>query len=400
MKKVIFLVDMNSFFISCEMTRHPEISGKPAAVAGDPATRTGIILTANYAARKFGVKTTMPVHQALRLCPDLLLLPPDHRFYSETSRQVMEIFSGFSPVVEVNSIDEAWLDMTGCEGLFGDPAASAQLIMKTLQTELGLPCSIGIAENKFLSKMASEMKKPLGITELWRKDIEQKLWPLPVQSMYGVGKQTAEKLNSMGIHTVGELALSKREDLVKKLGRAGAELKALANGFDGSEVSSHAHDSVKSIGRSVTLAEDIDHIESARTILLRLSEEVGRAARKKDVKGRTVQITIKYADFRTITRQATVPATSHTNEIFEQGYELLRKNWNSLQPVRLLGISLSGFDSVQSAEQLSMFDSKAEAAGNDKLGRLENALDGLRDKYGNSVVNRAVLMKKESGPRK
>lgn len=400
MSKVIFLVDMNSFFISCEMTRHPEIEGKPAAVAGDPATRTGIILTANYDARNFGVKTTMPVHQALRLCPDLVLLPPDHRFYSETSHQVMEILSGFTPVVEVNSIDEAWLDMTGCEGLFGAPEISARLIMKTLQTELGLPCSIGISENKFLSKMASEMKKPLGITELWRKDIGQKLWPLPVQSMYGVGRQTAEKLKSIGINTVGDLAQSNREALVKKLGRSGLELQALANGFDDGEVSSHAHESVKSIGRSVTLAEDISDLESARTILLRLSEEVGRAARKQDVKGRTVQITIKYADFRTITRQATVPATSHTNDIFDQGYELLGKNWSSRQPVRLLGISLSGFDSVQAAEQLSMFDPKAEAPGNEKQGRLENALDSLRDKYGKSIVNRAVLMKKESGSHK
>ena len=400
MSRVIFLVDMNSFFISCEMTRHPEIKGKPAAVAGDPATRTGIILTANYDARKFGVKTTMPVHQALKLCPDLALLPPDHRFYSETSRQVMDILSGFSPVVEENSIDEAWLDMTGCEGLFGDPASSAELIMNTLQTELGLPCSIGISENKFLSKMASEMKKPLGITELWRKDIGQKLWPLPVQSMYGVGKQTAGKLKAMGIHTIGDLARSNREALVKKLGKSGAELQALANGFDDNQVQSHAHEAVKSIGRSVTLAEDISDLESARKVLLRLSEEVGRTARKQAVKGRTVQISIKYADFRTITRQATVPATSHTNEIFDQGYELLRKNWNSRQPVRLLGISLSGFDSGQPAEQLSMFDSNAEDAESEKLVKLENALDSLRDKYGKSIVNRAVLMKKESGSSK
>lgn len=400
MSSVIFLVDMNSFFISCEMTRHPEIKGKPAAVAGDPATRTGIILTANYDARKFGVKTTMPVHQALKLCPDLVLLPPDHRFYSETSRQVMDILSGFSPVVEENSIDEAWLDMTGCEGLFGDPASSAELIMNTLQTELGLPCSIGISENKFLSKMASEMKKPLGITELWRKDIGQKLWPLPVQSMYGVGKQTAGKLKAMGIHTIGDLARSNREALVKKLGKSGAELQALANGFDDNLVQSHAHEAVKSIGRSVTLAEDISDLENARKVLLRLSEEVGRTARKQAVKGRTVQISIKYADFRTITRQATVPATSHTNEIFEQGYELLRKNWNSRQPVRLLGISLSGFDSGQPAEQLSMFDSNAEDAESEKLVKLENALDSLRDKYGKSIVNRAVLMKKESGSSK
>jgi len=400
MNRVIFLVDMNSFFISCELTRHPEIKGKPAAVAGDPKKRTGIILTANYEARKFGVKTTMPVHQALKLCPDLVLLPPDHHFYSDISRQVMEILSGFTPVVEENSIDEAWLDMTGCEGLFGDPKSSAELIMKTLQIELGLPCSIGISENKFLSKMASEMKKPLGITELWKKDIRQKLWPLPVQSMYGVGKQTAEKLKDLGINTIGDLANSNREVLLKRLGKSGAELQNLANGLDGSAVVSRVHEAVKSIGRSVTLAEDISDLASARTIILRLSEEIGMSARRQGVKGRTVQITIKYADFRTITRQATVSATCHTNEIYSHGYDLLKKNWNSRKPVRLLGISLSGFDGEQASEQLTMFDPSDKNTGREKLEKLETALDVLRDKYGKSIIKRAALMKKESGSHK
>lgn len=400
MNRVIFLVDMNSFFISCEITRHPELAGKPAAVAGDPKKRTGIILTANYEARKFGVKTTMPVHQALKLCPDLVLLPPDHHFYSEISRQVMDILSGFTPIVEENSIDEAWLDMTGCEGLFGDPKSSAELIMKTLQIELGLPCSIGISENKFLSKMASEMKKPLGITELWKKDIKQKLWPLTAESMYGVGKQTAGKLKDLGINTIGDLAVSNCDALVKKLGKSGAELHRLANGLDGSAVVSRVHEAVKSIGRSVTLAEDISDLNIARTIILRLSEEIGITARKQGVKGRTVQITIKYADFKTITRQATVPATCHTNEIFSHGYDLLKKNWNSRKPVRLLGISLSGFDAEQAAEQLTMFDPCEKNAGSEKLEKLENALDNLRDKYGKSIINRAALMKKESGSHK
>ena len=400
MNRVIFLVDMNSFFISCELTRHPELKGKPAAVAGDPKKRTGIILTANYEARKFGVKTTMPVHQALKLCSDLILLPPDHHFYSELSRQVMEILSGFTPIVEENSIDEAWLDMTGCEGLFGDPKSSAELIMKTLQTELGLPCSIGISENKFLSKMASEMKKPLGITELWKKDIKQKLWPLPVQSMYGVGKQTAEKLKGLGIKTIGELAGSNREVLFKRLGKSGAELQNLANGLDGSAVVSRVHEAVKSIGRSVTLAEDISDLAVARTIILRLSEEIGMTARRQGVKGRTVQITIKYADFRTITRQATVPATCHTNEIFSHGYDLLKKNWNSRKPVRLLGISISGFDGEQASQQLNMFDPAEQNAGSEKLKKLESALDVLRDKYGKSIIKRAALIKKESGSHK
>ena len=221
MKRVIFLVDMNAFFISCEKTRHPEIEGKPAAVAGDPVNRSGIILTANYEARKYGIKTTMILREAFRLCPDLIIIPPDHKFYEMKSKEVMEILSDYTPVIEQNSIDEAWLDMTGSESLFGQPLEAAGNIMDRIKNELDLWCSIGISENKFLAKMASEMKKPLGITELWKKDIEEKMWPLPVSLMYGVGKQTAKKLNSMGIYTIKDLALTKIDNIYKKLGRQG-----------------------------------------------------------------------------------------------------------------------------------------------------------------------------------
>src|SRR5690606_38927231 len=165
MQRVVFLVDMNAFFISCEMTRNNSLVGKPAAVAGDPKKRSGIILAANYEARKYGVKTTMVLHEAKKLCPGLILIPPDHRFYERKSREVMDLLSRYTPIIEQNSIDEAWLDMTGCEKLFGEPAESARSIMDAIINELGLWCSIGISENKFLSKMASEMKKPLGITE-------------------------------------------------------------------------------------------------------------------------------------------------------------------------------------------------------------------------------------------
>jgi len=395
MDRVIFLVDMNSFFISCELTRHPELAGKPAAVAGDPKTRTGIILTANYEARKYGIKTTMVVREALKLCPGLILVPPDHRFYEEKSRQVMTILSDFTPLVEENSIDEAWLDMTGCQGIFGSPLNSAALIMDRLKEELGLPCSIGISENKFLSKMASEMKKPMGITELWRKDIAQKLWPLPVRSMYGVGKQTALKLQAIGIESIGDLAVSDKLRLIKKFGKSGAELHALANGMDDSPLSAHDHASVKSIGRSITLSRDITDLNDARAEFLAMSEEIGRSARKEGKKGRTVQITIKYADFRTITRQTTVAPTCHTGDIFQHGFELLGKNWNKKQPVRLLGLTLTGFDNEPASEQLSLFDSRKQPVQDEKLDKLESALDSLRDKYGKSIVNRATLINKK-----
>ncbi len=183
---------MNAFFISCEMTRNNSLVAIPAAVAGDPKKRSGIILAANYEARSCGVKTTMIIHQALKLCPKLILVTPDHNFYGQKSADVMDLLANYTPLLEQNSIDEAWLDMTGTEGLFGKPFVAANRIMDDIKDRFGLWCSIGIAENKFLAKMAAEMKKPLGITELWEKDIPLKLWPLPVKEMYGIGGKTAE----------------------------------------------------------------------------------------------------------------------------------------------------------------------------------------------------------------
>ena len=195
MQKVIFLVDMNAFFIACEMTRNASLVDVPAAVAGSPERRTGIILAANYQARAKGVKTAMVIHEALKKKKKMLFVPPDHAFYKEKSEEVMELLSHYSPIVDQNSIDEAWLDMTGSQGLFGPPRVAAQTIMDAIKHDLGLWSSVGISNNKFLSKMAADMKKPLGITELWKTDLAEKLWPLRVGKMHGVGAKTAEKLN-------------------------------------------------------------------------------------------------------------------------------------------------------------------------------------------------------------
>jgi len=402
MERVVLLVDMNAFYISCESTRHPEIEGKPAAVAGDPINRTGIILTANYEARKCGIKTTMILRDALRLCPNLIIIPPDHQFYEQKSKEVMEILSSYTPVVEQNSIDEAWLDMTGCSGIFGEPLESAKNIMERIKNELGLWCSIGISENKFLSKMASEMKKPLGITELWKKDIKQKMWPLPVNYMYGVGKQTAIKLQNMGIKTIKELALYDKEYLFKNLGKMGAEIYLLANGIDTSLVTPNSNNDMKSIGRSITLPHDTLDIEYAKTVLLELSDEVGMTARKHGKKGHTIQINIKYSDFKSITRQMAVPATFLIKDIYTTGVELLEKNWNK-KPIRLLGISLSGFDNDYESEQLSLFelndvnDEKSDAG---KIESIENAIHNIRQKYGPSIIKPGALIKKENNKQK
>ena len=386
---------MNAFFISCEMTRNDSLVGKPAAVAGDPKKRSGIILAANYEARSFGVKTTMVIHEALKLCPKLALVPPDHHFYGQKSEEVMDLLSNYTPTLEQNSIDEAWLDMTGTEGLFGKPLVAAKRIMDEIKNKLGLWCSIGIAENKFLAKMAAEIKKPLGITELWEQDIPTKLWPLPVKEMYGVGGKTAGKLNHMGIKTIGDLAKLDKKHIIKTFGKSGNEIHLRANGIDTSPVLARTTDEMKSIGRSTTLPEDISDIEKAKLVLMELADNVGMTARRHDKKGRTVHITLKYSDFHVITRQRTIPATNTTREIYHAGYSLLEQNWNKFYPVRLIGISLSKFNEDCSLDQLSLFDQIKDNVKTDKNKRIDSAMDKIRSKHGSETITFAALIKKE-----
>jgi DNA polymerase IV len=397
MQKVIFLVDMNAFFISCEMTRNASLVGTPAAVAGDPKKRSGIILAANYEARSFGVKTTMVLHEALKLCPKLILVPPDHHFYQHKSEEVMELLSHYTPVLEQNSIDEAWLDMTGCEGLFGEPRKAAKRIMDEIKDRLGLWCSIGIAENKFLAKMAAEMKKPLGITELWEHDIPKKLWPLPVKEMYGVGAKTTDKLNRMGIKTIGNLAKFNINLIVKTFGKGGNEIYQHANGIDNSPVSAHTADEMKSIGRSTTLPDDISDIEKAKPVLMELADDIGMTARRYNKKGRTVHITLKYSNFKVVTKQATIPATCTTKELYQAGCSLLEQNWDKSQPVRLIGISLSRFHEDSSSDQLSLFDQMNDNLKSGKNEQIDKAMDKIRNKHGSETITFATLIKKERG---
>jgi len=394
MQKVIFLVDMNAFFISCEMTRDDSLVGIPAAVAGDPKKRTGIILAANYEARSRGVKTAMVLHEALKLCPNIVLVPPDHRFYEQKSKEVMDLLSNHTPILEQNSIDEAWLDMSGCERLFGKPVDAAKRIMDGIKDRLGLWCSIGIAENKFLAKMASEMKKPLGITELWKDDIPKKLWPLPVKKMHGIGGKTAERLNCMGIRTIGELAKADANLIVKTFGKSGNEMHLRANGIDNSPVLAHRAGDMQSIGRSTTLPEDISDLEKAKLVLMDLADDIGMTARRHQKKGRTVHITLKYSDFQVATRQATIPATCTTKEIYRAGCTLLEQNWNRFHPVRLIGISLSGFHEDCSSGQLSLFDQMEHTVKNDKNERIDKAMDKIRNKHGAEIITFAALVKK------
>ncbi len=394
MRRTIFLVDMNAFYISCEMAKNPELKGKPAAVAGDPEYRSGIILAANYEARKYKIKTTMVIHEAKKLCPQLILVPPNGKLYSDNSKEVMKILGRYTPVIQQNSIDEAWMDLTGCEKLFGKPREIAQSIMDTIIKELDLWCSIGISENKFLAKMASELKKPLGISELWKSEIDQKLWKLPVRDMYGIGAQTEKRLQKLAMYTIGDIAKCKVEVLKKVFGKYGDELYRLANGIDNSAVDENPLRGSKSMSRSITLSKDSTNIEYAKNVLLKLAEEIGTEARKSDSKGKTVSIAIKYSDFNSITRQQTIKPTYLTKEIFEAGVELLERNWSIHKPVRLLGIGLSGFEE-ESVEQLSIFDlPQAEdlSTASQREEKLERAMDVIREKFGADKIKRARVL--------
>lgn len=404
--RTIMLVDMNAFYISCETARAPELEGIPAAVAGDPKRRAGIILSGNYEARAFGVKTAMTVNEALRLCPMLELVPPDKDYYGQKSQDILTILKRFTPVIEPNSIDEAWLDMTGTEHLWGRPEEAAQKIMDTIRREERLGCSIGIAPNKYLAKMASDMKKPQGITRLSMEDVPVRLWPLPVREMPGVGRRTDARLEALGIQTIGDLAGMSPSYLETIFGRTGLSLYHHAHGQGSDRVEVPDADDIKSISRETTLSHNVTDPAEAAAIILPLADDVARQARAHSKKGRTVQITLRYAeDLRRITRQRQVAPTDSARLIYETGRELLEQVWDSEKPVRLIGIGLTGFDSAKD-------DSDAEQIGLDELlahntaegGRTgpaavrpavnpEPVLDEIRAKLGDGAVFRGSALK-------
>ncbi|HHW01424.1 MAG TPA: DNA polymerase IV [Thermoanaerobacterales bacterium] len=383
----IIHVDMNAFYASCHQAQDHTLKGRPVLVAGDPQKRNGIILTASYEARRFGVKTAMPNWQAKRLCPHAIFIKPDYDLYVRTSSRVMDILGRFTPLVEVFSIDEAWLDVTGCEGLFGDSVTIAQKIQKAIQQELDLPCSVGVSCNKLLAKMASDMKKPMGLTVLAPEDVPQMLWPLPVDELFGVGHRMAERLREMNITTIGDLARVPEELLQQAFGLNGRYLHLAANGIDDSPVDPHSMDSAKSMGHSTTLPRDVTSFEEAEMVLLSLSEQVGRRVRRENYMGRTVTLTLRDASFGTITRSVTIPYTCATDDIYAAALKLLHAHWDGKTPLRLLGVSLSQL--IKEFEQVSLFKE------DEKKNKLNQVVDEIKDRFGDGAIFRAKLLKDE-----
>ncbi|PFP27387.1 DNA polymerase IV [Bacillus sp. AFS073361] len=383
--RVILHVDMNSFYASVEMAYDPNLKGKPLAIAGNVEERRGIIVTCNYEARKFGVKTTMALWEARKLCPQLIVMKPNFERYRAVSIAMFEILRHYTEIVEPVSIDEGYLDITESFEK-GSPIEIAESIQKRILEQLDIPCSIGIAPNKFLAKTASDMKKPMGITILRKRDIPIDLWPLNTNEMHGVGKKTAEKLQTIGIHTIGELANGNEIQLKTLLGINGIRLKERANGIDHRPVDPESIEEFKSIGNSTTLPRDVSNQQELLRVLTSLAETVSVRLKRKKVLAGTLGITIRYKDRRTITRSKKLPnPINHKDEISSFAQQIFLKAWNG-DAVRLLGIT--GTDLVEHTrafKQLDLFSYEKDA----KKEPLLNTLSSLREKYGKKIIENA-----------
>ena len=384
--RVILHVDMNSFYASVEMAYNPDLKGKPLAIAGNPEERRGIIVTCSYEARKYGVRTTMPLWEAKKLCPNLIIMRPDFDKYRTASHAIFQLLRTYTTMVEPVSIDEGYVDITQCAHL-GSPIEIAESIQQRIMETLDLPCSIGIAPNKFLAKTASDMKKPMGITILRKRDVPRVLWPLPTSDMHGVGEKTAEKLKSVGIHTIGELAAANETQLRGLLGINGLRLKAKANGVHNSPVDPEAIFDYKSVGNSTTLPKDVTNQKELLDVLGKLSGKVSARLKTKQLLGTKIGVTIRYQNRKTITRSQTMQNPFvEQEEIFDKARLLFQKHWNG-DAVRLLGVT--AFDVVEKEEavkQLDLFSYEKDA----KKEPLYKAMDELKRKYGKAIIRNAA----------
>lgn len=386
--RVIFHVDMNSFYASVEMAYNPSLKGKPLAIAGNPEERRGIIVTSSYEARAKGVKTTMPLFQARKLCPELVVLKPNFERYRKASKEMFKLMAEITDLVEPVSIDEGYLDITEC-GSQGTPLEIANRLQQRLLNELDLPSSIGIAPNKFLAKMASDMKKPLGITVLRKRELNKVLWPLDVAEMHGVGAKTKEKLNQLSIVTIGDLAKADDSQLRRVLGINGVRLIQRANGEDERLVDPDSVFDFKSVGNSETLRQDTIDDTVLFSLLRKLSVKVAMRLKRKGYVGETVQLMIRYHDRKTITRSITVHRPiAEVDDIYGLAIHLFETHWN-YDPIRLLGITVQGLVEKQNyQEQLDLFHYKEHL----KKEEIQTVIDNLTSKYGyNPFVHKTQI---------
>jgi DNA polymerase-4 len=368
------------------MLDNPALKGKPVIVGG--SKQRGVVSSASYEARRYGIHSAQPVATAMRLCPSGVFLSGRMSRYKDVSKTVFGVFHAFTPLVEPVSIDEAFLDVTGSKRLFGRPEAIAGKIKEEVKRETGLTISAGIAPTKFVAKIASDMNKPDGMTVVPPGDVDSFLAPLSISKMWGVGAKTQEKLRCLGIQTIGDLRRFPVKVLEKRLGKWGLRMHQLASGIDERDVV--APGDSKSVGHERTFAHDLLDVASARKEILFLADKVARRLRRNGLVGKTITLKVKYSDFRQITRSQTLTESSNEGSaIYLTVCRMLDKTDVGDRPVRLLGVSVSQLSDSRSGEQLSLFDSNRRAQ---KRKELYAALDALADRFGEQSVRPATLI--------
>lgn len=390
MPRNILHIDCNCFYAAVEMQRHPELRDKPLAVCGSQEERHGIVLTRNYVAKPYGIKTGEAIWQARQKCPNLVVLPPDYREYIRFSRMAREIFEDYTDRIEPFGLDESWLDVTGSTGLFGSPLTIAEEISERFKFELGITVSIGVANNKITAKLGSDYKKPDAITRIEADNYKQIVYPLPVEDLLYVGPATSQKLRSIGISTIGRLAECPEDLLVRRLGKMGAVLSMFANGRDNSPVCRSDHiQNIKSVGNSATTPRDLICDEDVRIILYLLSESVAVRMRELASRCTVVEVSVRDADLYSFTRQRKLQTpTCSSAEIAGTAFDLFRRNYHWSKPIRSIGVRGAELVEATSATQLSLFSDDKKR---DRWERIDGAMDHLRRRYGYMSIQRAVV---------
>lgn len=394
MRRVIFHIDVNSAFLSWEavyrlyhLGGQVDLRRQVSAVGGDMAMRHGIILAKSIPAKKYHIKTGETIVEARQKCPELILVPPNYGLYEQCSKAFMDILHQYSPSVEQYSVDEAFVDMTGTEGLWGDPMTAATRIKDQIRDSLGFTVNIGISENKLLAKMASDFQKPDRVHTLWKDEIPDKMWPLSVSDLFFVGRATAKKLLNLGIYTIGELAHTDVHLLKVHLKKHGEVIWAFANGMDVSVVQSEAPAN-KGYGNSTTIAFDVTDASTAKLVLLALAETVGTRLRAAKVRAEVIAVGIKSHDLRYASHQMTLQnATNITREIHRYACQLFDELWDGTA-IRHLGIHTSRVKDGFQLRQMDMFDT----TDYEKLERMDATVDRIRRRYGVDSVKRAAFV--------
>jgi DNA polymerase-4 len=373
--------DMDAFFAAVEQRENPELKGKAVIIGGVNLSNRGVVSTASYKAREYGVHSAMPVAQARKLCPDGIYLPARHDLYQEVSREVLSILKKYTPLVEKISIDEAFLDIKGCERLYGSPLEIAEKIKEDVKNKTELTISIGLSVNKFLAKLASDFDKPDGLTVIKHENIKDFMADLDINKIWGVGQIFAENLAKIGVYKVKDIWQYSLNELKNKYGKAGIKLYYLSRGLDNRKVESK--NEIKSVSHEETFAENIEDIDKLWAYLFKMSEKVSFRLHSNNLRGNTVFIKVRYADFSTISRQISLKNNLNSTElIYKTGKKLIKDNKLFKKPLRLLGIGVSNL-SDSGKIQLNLFDKEAGDSEIDKT------IDNIKRKYGFDKISRA-----------